>query len=768
MTQITARLTSRGDTEANWTSANPVLSAKEIAFSTDAFYTGTDQQKFKVGDGTQTWTQLDYMPIGTSTQTLAQTLTNGKKTGQQTIESDNGKSILSILNTLSTMVFQDGAIYASAKVADINSALEFFNGSDGGGFYVYASKNEITHNILNEITAPENNITGHVTVTGNTSAFSDSGLVRIIVQDADGEIRASFLGGHNKVLINDVAAYLTSSNGANSASIYADAVNGNHMVNTVKNVLDAPLNEVSQDPTTALGIVTKQYVDGLVDLTFKPAGNWDASGNTFPTTGTGSGGSVQAGDVYKVSVAGTPSGFETLDVGDSFYAIIDSPGQTASNWAKFETNTQQATESARGTLAVGTQAEIEDNTSTNDIDAVTPKKFWQGWAKIKTLASQVITQFWEFLGIDFTPQTVPSYKEGRVWYDSDEKAISFYDDVSGTSIQVGQETVVRARNNTGSTVLNGQAVYISGALGQNPTIALAKGDVESTSLMIGLATHDILNNTVGKVTVIGIVRDVNTSAFSDGDALFLSPTTAGSLTNVAPSSPNFSVPIGFVAHSHGTQGKIFVRTEMPLATNTALGTSNRVAPSQNSVKSYVDALSSVYQPLGAPSIRKIVAYQNTDSTTTGSTNETVLANLAITGGDMGVNGSITVVNNLIRSGTAGITTYRMYVSTVGTNSIGNTGTPASSTLMGTFALGATVLYGGRFMRTLINKNSQSTNNSFPATATVNINDSTTSTAARTAININTANNFWVVVTAQLANSGDTCGIGEVQVEISKP
>lgn len=199
---------------------------------------------YKIGDGVTQLQNLSFLG-GPSSQTLAQTLTNGKKTGQQTIESDNGKSILSILNTLSTMVFQDGAIYASAKVADINSALEFFNGSDGGGFYVYASKNEITHNILNEITAPENNITGHVTVTGNTSAFSDSGQVRIIIQDADGEIRASFLGGHNKVLINDVAAYLTSNNGANSASIYADAVNGNHMVNTVKNVLDAPVTEVT-------------------------------------------------------------------------------------------------------------------------------------------------------------------------------------------------------------------------------------------------------------------------------------------------------------------------------------------------------------------------------------------------------------------------------------------------------------------------------------------------------------------------------------------
>lgn len=68
MTQITARIKQRGDLEANWISADPIIGLKEIVLTTDVFYTGTDQPKIKIGDGIQTWTQLDYLPISSSLQ----------------------------------------------------------------------------------------------------------------------------------------------------------------------------------------------------------------------------------------------------------------------------------------------------------------------------------------------------------------------------------------------------------------------------------------------------------------------------------------------------------------------------------------------------------------------------------------------------------------------------------------------------------------------------------------------------------------------------
>ena len=64
MSTLTAKIQLRRDTSANWTTNNPILSAGEVAFTSDVFYTGTDQQRFKIGDGVQTWTQLDYVPEG--------------------------------------------------------------------------------------------------------------------------------------------------------------------------------------------------------------------------------------------------------------------------------------------------------------------------------------------------------------------------------------------------------------------------------------------------------------------------------------------------------------------------------------------------------------------------------------------------------------------------------------------------------------------------------------------------------------------------------
>lgn len=64
MSTLTAKIQLRRDTAANWATNDPILAAGEVAFTSDLFYTSTDQQRFKIGDGVQTWSQLDYVPEG--------------------------------------------------------------------------------------------------------------------------------------------------------------------------------------------------------------------------------------------------------------------------------------------------------------------------------------------------------------------------------------------------------------------------------------------------------------------------------------------------------------------------------------------------------------------------------------------------------------------------------------------------------------------------------------------------------------------------------
>lgn len=118
------------------------------------------------------------------------------------------------------------------------------------------------------------------------------------------------------------------------------------------------------------------------------------------------------------------------------------------------------------------------------------------------------------------------------------------------------------RNTTGATLTKGTVVYISGSTGQNPTVskAIATGDATSAQTL-GIMTADLSNNSNGYVTIIGLVSNINTSAFTDGQQLYLSPTTAGTYTATKPYAPDHLVYIGVVERAHPTQGKIFVKVQ---------------------------------------------------------------------------------------------------------------------------------------------------------------------------------------------------------------
>jgi len=122
--------------------------------------------------------------------------------------------------------------------------------------------------------------------------------------------------------------------------------------------------------------------------------------------------------------------------------------------------------------------------------------------------------------------------------------------------------VEQVRNTTGATLTKGTAVYISGATGQIPTVskALATGDATSAQTL-GLITSDLANNANGFVTIIGLVTNINTSAYTDGAQLYLSPTTAGTLTATKPYAPQHLVYMAVVAHAHPTQGKLLVKVQ---------------------------------------------------------------------------------------------------------------------------------------------------------------------------------------------------------------
>lgn len=147
--------------------------------------------------------------------------------------------------------------------------------------------------------------------------------------------------------------------------------------------------------------------------------------------------------------------------------------------------------------------------------------------------------------------------EGRLFWDATDKTLAVGLN-GGSTLQVGQESLVYALNNTGATITNGQVVYISGASGQRVVVALAQAvTTPTTQVAIAVATQSIANNASGYFTRAGLIRDLNTSSWAEGAILYVG-TGAGSMTTTAPAKPNSQLGVGIVVRSHLTQGSIYV------------------------------------------------------------------------------------------------------------------------------------------------------------------------------------------------------------------
>lgn len=114
---------------------------------------------------------------------------------------------------------------------------------------------------------------------------------------------------------------------------------------------------------------------------------------------------------------------------------------------------------------------------------------------------------------------------------------------------------------------NYTAVRISGAQGQRLAVAYAQANNDNNSAdTIGLVCENIATNQEGFIMTMGQFEEINTTGslqgetWADGDVLYLSPTTAGRLTNIKPTGlTGHIVVMGYVEYAHAIHGKIYVK-----------------------------------------------------------------------------------------------------------------------------------------------------------------------------------------------------------------
>lgn len=146
-------------------------------------------------------------------------------------------------------------------------------------------------------------------------------------------------------------------------------------------------------------------------------------------------------------------------------------------------------------------------------------------------------------GVQFDTTATPiANREGLLQWNSTDGTLDLGMDGGNIVQQVGQELFIKVYNASGDTIQNGSPVYVDGRQGNRPKIWLAKSDSHATSVVVGITTQDILDGSEGFVTSFGYVRQIKTnySGWNEGDALYVSKTVAGQLTNIEPSAPHHS------------------------------------------------------------------------------------------------------------------------------------------------------------------------------------------------------------------------------------
>jgi len=127
-------------------------------------------------------------------------------------------------------------------------------------------------------------------------------------------------------------------------------------------------------------------------------------------------------------------------------------------------------------------------------------------------------------------------------------------------LNIGEQEVKRVYNAEANTLVKGEVVYVFGAQGNRISVkrALADSDANSAST-IGIVQESIASGSEGFIINSGTLYKFNTSAYTPGLPIYLSPTTPGAFTTTKPLAPDHLVTLGWIERVHPTVGSIYIK-----------------------------------------------------------------------------------------------------------------------------------------------------------------------------------------------------------------
>lgn len=348
-------------------------------------------------------------------------------------------------------------------------------------------------------------------------------------------------GNAGKTLATDGANTYWSSAGSGTVTSVS-VVTANGVSGTVATPTTTPAI------TLTLGDITPSSVSTAGNITFTGAGNGlrgdfsnatIANRNYFQTTTTNGATNINA----------APNGTST----NSSVSVDNSSALTNDYRASlFISNTEAGIAGA----VRGTGTALPFNIYNNAVNAISIDTAGQVTVNTNLAVTGAITTT---DSVQFDTAATPTQAVGKLMWNSTDGTLEFGLVGGNVNLQIGQELVQYVLNKTGSNMVNGQIVRVTGAQGSRLTAGLAQANSKANCTgTLGMLTEDIANNQQGFVTTNGIVHDVNTGGYADGDILYLSASTPGGYTNVQPAVPNQTVIIGYVVRAHATVGQIYI------------------------------------------------------------------------------------------------------------------------------------------------------------------------------------------------------------------
>jgi hypothetical protein len=165
----------------------------------------------------------------------------------------------------------------------------------------------------------------------------------------------------------------------------------------------------------------------------------------------------------------------------------------------------------------------------------------------------------DYMVFDTTPENTSASTSTLAW-DSGEGGLGLQLNPN-VQVTLGQEIIVLSTNGEATTLNKGEVVRLAGAQGQRPKVMRAYNTSDTGSATtFGIVAESIASGAEGFVVTQGVVKNINTNAYNEGDILYLSA-TPGQVTTVKPQAPNHYVFVGVVTKKNSSSGRIYVKPQ---------------------------------------------------------------------------------------------------------------------------------------------------------------------------------------------------------------